>query len=100
LLGSFRAATYIHFDDPQDIPYLWLQHAEHSPWLRGLHEHIYFYGEQTHEIAEKLQSFIDHNSAQIVLNSLETMGVNADEETYGFDLATAFPAIMLSLDLS
>jgi hypothetical protein len=100
LLGSFRAATYIHFDDPQDIPYLWLQHAEHSPWMRGLHEHVYFYGEQTHEIAEKLQSFIDHNSAQIVLNSLETMGINAEEETYGFDLATAFPAIMLSLDLS
>lgn len=100
LLGSFRAATYIHFDDPQDIPYLWLQQAEHSPWMRGLHEHVYFYGEQTHEIAEKLQSFIDHNSAQIVLNSLETIGINAVEETYGFDLATAFPAIMLSLDLS
>jgi hypothetical protein len=100
LLGSFRAATYIHFDEPQDIPYLWLQHAEHSPWMRGLHEHVYFYGEQTHEIAVKLQSFIDHNSSQIVLNSLETMGINAEEETYGFDLATAFPAIMLSLDLS
>lgn len=100
ILGSFRAATYIRFDDPQDIPYLWLQHAKHSPWMRGLHEHIYFYGEQTHEVAEQLQSFIDHNSGQIVLNSLEMMGINAGEETYGFDLATAFPAIMLSLDLS
>ena len=38
ILGSFRAATYIRFDDPQDISYLWLQHAEHSPWMRGLHE--------------------------------------------------------------
>ncbi len=100
ILGSFRAATYIRFDDPQDIPYLWLQHAEHSPWMRGLHEHVYFYGEQTHEVAEQLQSFIDHNSGQIILNSLEMMGINAEEETYGFDLATAFPAIMLSLDLS
>ena len=100
ILGRFRAATYIRFDDPQDISYLWLQHAEHSPWMRGLHEHVYFYGEQTHEVAEQLQSFIDHNSGQIVLNSLEIMGINAEEETYGFDLATAFPAIMLSLDLS
>ena len=66
-------------------------------WASG---HVYFYGEHTHEIAEQLQSFIDHNSTQIVLNSLELMGVNAEEETYGFDLATAFPAILLSLDLS
>ena len=100
ILGRFRAATYIRFDDPQDISYLWLQHAEHSPWMRGLHENVYFYGEQTHEVAKQLQSFIDHNSGQIILNSLEIMGINAEEETYGFDLATAFPAIMLSLDLS
>ena len=100
ILGRFRAATYIRFDDPQDISYLWLQHAEHSPWMRGLHENVYFYGEQTHEVAKQLQSFIDHNSVQIVLNSLEIMGINTEEETYGFDLATAFPAIMLSLDPS
>ena len=62
----FRAATYIRFDDPQDISYLWLQHAEHSPWMRGLLENVYFYGEQTMKF-QQLQSFIDHNSGQIVL---------------------------------
>lgn len=99
LLGSFRAATYISYDDPEDIPYLWLQHAEHSSWLRGLHEHVYYFGEDCHEIALKLRSFIDHSSSQVVLNSLESMGVDAEEETYGFDLASAFPAIMMSLDI-
>ena len=51
ILGRFRAATYIRFDDPQDISYLWLQHAEHSPWME---QNIYF-GEQTHEIANQVR---------------------------------------------
>ena len=28
----------------------------------------------------------------------KTIGVKAEERTYGFDLAAAFPAILLSLD--
>jgi hypothetical protein len=31
------------------------------------------------------------------MNSLDSINVQANEQTYGFDLAEAFPAIMLAL---
>lgn len=99
LLGKFRAATYLQFDQPEDLPYHWLQHTAHSSWMRGLHETIYLFGHQSHEVEQALQGFWDDSSEIIRLNTLEQIGVHAEEETYGFDLAAAFPAILLSLDL-
>lgn len=98
LLGKFRAATYISFDQPEDLPYHWLQSSSHLSWMRGLHETIYLFGHQSHEIEFALQGFWDDSADIIKLNSLENIGVKAEEETYGFDLAAAFPAILLSLD--
>lgn len=98
LLGKFRAATYITFDQPEDLPYHWLQQAANSSWMRGLHESIYLFGHECHAIEQSLQGFWDSSSEIVKLNSLETIGVEAEEETYGFDLAAAFPAILLSLD--
>lgn len=98
LLGKFRAATYIKFDQAEDLPYHWLQHANHSPWIKGLHENIYLFGMDTHEVETSLQGFWDKSSEIINLNTLDEMGVVADELTYGFDLAAAFPAILTSLD--
>ena len=98
MLGKFRAATFIKFDQPEDLPYHWLQNSAHSTWMKGLHEHTYLFGQNTHEVKQALQAFWDKSSEVITLNSLKKMGVNAEEETYGFDLASAFPAILLSLD--
>ncbi|MDR9419849.1 hypothetical protein [Gracilimonas sp.] len=98
LLGKFRAATYISFDQPEDLPYHWLQQSAHSSWLKGLHETIYLFGHQSHEVEQVIQGFWDSSAEITHLNSLKTIGVEAEEETYGFDLAAAFPAILLSLD--
>jgi hypothetical protein len=99
MLGKFRAATYIKFDEPSDLPYHWLQNAIHSPWMKGLHEKIFLFGHETHETEQALHSFWDKSSEVINLNSLDEIDVFADEQTYGFDLAAAFPAILLSLDI-
>lgn len=98
LLGKFRAATYIAFDQQEDLPYHWLQHQAHNSWLKGLHETIYLFGHKSHKVEQAMQGFWDDSSEILKLNSLENIGVEADEETYGFDLAAAFPAILLSLD--
>lgn len=98
VLGKFRAATYIKFDHCEDLPYLWLQTAQHSQWIMGLHDHTYLFGKDTHEIERVLQHFWDASTKAVFLNTLDEMGVLADEITYGFDLAEAFPAILLSLD--
>ena len=98
VLGQFRAATYIKFDQIEDLPYHWLQTAQHSNWIMGLHDHTYLFGRDTHEIERVLQHFWDKSTKAIYLNTLSRMGVLADETTYGFDLAEAFPAILLCLD--
>ncbi len=98
LLGKFRAATYLRFDDITDVAYHWLQQAKHSSWMNGIYEHIFLFGHHTHETEQAMQNFWDTSSEITHLNSLETIGVEAEEETYGFDLAAAFPAILLSLD--
>lgn len=98
VLGKFRAATYIKFDQINDLPYHWLQNATHSTWMKGLHEHIYLFGRESFEVEQALTGFWDKSSTIISLNTLDQIGVYAEEQTYGFDLAAAFPAILLSLD--
>ncbi len=99
LLGKFRASTFIKFDQTEDLAYHWLQHTSHNNWMKGLHEHIFLFGHQTHEVEQTLHGLWDKSSDIVNLNSLNEIGVVAEEETYGFDLAAAFPAILLSLDL-
>ncbi len=97
ILGKLRGATFIEFDHPDDLPYLWLQQAQNLPWLQGLHEQIQVFGQNAYHIIEILQPFWDDAGTITKMDSLEKMQVQADEKTYGFDLELAFPAIMLAL---
>lgn len=99
VLGKLRAATFLQFDEVEDIPYLWMQKSAHLTWMNGLHEHIYIYGYQGYDIVEAMQGFWDKASEIQRIYALDHIGVKAEEETYGFDLACAFPAILLSLDI-
>ncbi len=66
--------------------------------MRGLHETIFMFGYKPHKVEDALQGYWDESAEVKKLDSLETIGVHAEEETYGFDVASAFPAILLSLD--
>ncbi len=97
LLGKLRAATYITFNDISDLPYLWLQHASHLHWLLGMHEQVLVYGGEAGSVTEELQAYWDDASEIIVMDSLEKMGLSAEEETFSFPLERAFPATLLSV---
>ncbi|MBN2730808.1 MAG: hypothetical protein JXR26_00130 [Balneolaceae bacterium] len=98
ILGKLRGATYITFEDPDDLPYFWLQKARELSWMQGLHEQIQVYGRQAYHFIEILQPFWDDAGTVSKMNTLDKMQVTADEDTYGFDLELAYPAIMLALD--
>ncbi len=98
ILGKLRGATYIPFDDIQDLPYLWLQHTQELNWMQGLHEEIYVYGANAFRVIEILEPFWDEAGTITKMDSLTKMQVEADEQTYGFKLEHAYPAIMLALD--
>lgn len=97
ILGKLRGATYINFDEIEDLPYLWLQRAQELSWMRGIHEEIQVYGSRAFNIIEILQPFWDDAGTIIKMDSLEKMQLEADEQTYGFGLELAYPAVMLAL---
>lgn len=99
VLGKLRGATYLKFDEPEDLPYLWLQNARQLNWMTGLHEQVYVYGVKAFRIIDILQPFWDDEASEIIkMDSLQKMKVEAEETSYGFSLACAFPAIMLALE--
>lgn len=98
ILGKLRGATYITFDDIQDLPYFWLQYTKELSWMGGLHEQIYLYGNETYHIVDILEPFWDDTGTINKMDSLDKIQVEAEEETYGFSLEKAFPAMMLALD--
>lgn len=97
ILGKLRGATYISYDEIQDLPYLWLQNAKELDWMQGLHEQIYVYGAGAYRIIDILQPFWDEAGSVTKMDTLEKMQVEAEEQTYGFNLEQAFPAMMLAL---
>lgn len=97
LLGKFRGATYIEYEDVEDLPYFWLQYTSELNWMEGLHEQILIYGSQAYHIIDILQPFWDDAAEIIKMDSLPKMEVNAEENTYGFNLELAYPAVMLAL---
>lgn len=97
LLGKLRAATYIKFDDMKDLPYLWLQQAQHLKWLNGLHEYIYIYGNKTDQLIDMLAPHWDDAAEIQLLDSLHKIGVEAPERTYNFSITKAFPAILMAV---
>ena len=98
ILGKLRGATYITYDEIQDLPYLWLQHTQQLNWMRGLHEEIYVYGRQAYRVIDILQPFWDEAGTVTKMDTLNKVKVAADEQTYGFNLEQAFPAMMLAMD--
>lgn len=99
VLGKLRGATYIRFDDAEDLPYLWLQFAENLKWMNGIHESIYVYGHNAYRIIDILNPFWDDAAVIEKMKNLDLMQVSAEEQTYGFNLELAFPAILLALEL-
>ncbi|HEX6983331.1 MAG TPA: hypothetical protein VF181_11275 [Balneolaceae bacterium] len=98
ILGKLRGAAYINFDDIEDLPYLWLQHTKELNWMEGLHEEIYVYGMKAYRLIEILQPFWDEAGTVTKMDTLDKIQIEADEQTYGFSLEQAFPAIMLALE--
>src|SRR5690625_402531 len=98
ILGKLRGATYIRFEDIQDLPYFWLQYTRELAWMRGLYEKIYVYGMNAFRIIDILEPFWDDSGVVTKMDSLSKMQIDADETSYGFNLEEAFPAMMLALD--
>lgn len=97
LLGKLRGATYIQFDDPEDLPYLWLYFANNLKWMTGLYENVYVFGTDVEHIITILRPNIDIGAHIHRFDSLNAIHVQTTEETYGFSLESAFPAILLAL---
>jgi len=100
LLGKLRAATYIKFEDIEDLPYLWLQNAHYLSWMKGLHEQIYVYGLHAGSVIDLLGPYWDQDAEINKMDALDNIQVEADDATYGFNLEHALPAILLALELS
>lgn len=96
LLGKLRGTTAIRFDTYNDLPYLWALNAQHLRWMKGIHEQVLFYGYRSVPVRDLLQPQLDMAADIVVMESLQTMGATASEETYNFDLSLAFPAVMLA----
>lgn len=96
VMGKLRAATFIRFRHIEDLSYLWLQQASNLGWMNGLHDTVCYYGTNVYKVNEVLQHVTDNQSRQLRFDSLQSMQVNAPEETYGFSLEEAFPAIILA----
>ncbi len=97
MLGKLRGATYILFDDFDDLPYLWASFSKNLKWMDGLYDEVLVYGAEATQVINELSSFWDPTAAIRKMNSLAAMQVEAEETTYGFDLEMAFPAIMMAL---
>jgi hypothetical protein len=100
ILGKLRGCTYIRFDSLSDLPYLWNLYAGKISWMNGIHEEIYLFGQYSRDVAEMLTPFWDESGTINLMNNLNNMQVQADEETYGFRLESAYPAILMSLNLN
>lgn len=99
ILGKLRGCTYIRFDSINDLPYLWNLYSGKISWMNGIHEEIYLFGQYSRDVAEMLTPFLDESGTINLMNNLNIMQVQADEETYGFRLESAYPAILMSLNL-
>lgn len=99
ILGKLRGCTFLHYENASDLPYLWTLYAAKLPWMNGIHEEIYVFGHHSRIVSDSLTPYWDDSGRINIMNSLLAMGVHAREKTYGFPLESAFPAIMMSLNL-
>lgn len=99
ILGKLRGCTYLRYENPSDLPYLWVLYSDKLSWMNGIHENIYVFGHQSQIISDILTPYWDDSGMIHTMKTLKSMSVNAGEKTYGFPLESAFPAIMMSLNL-
>jgi len=99
LFGKLRGSTYFQYDSITDIPFLWKYHSRHLSWMDGIHDQILAYGNQAQKLLDIHSSIWFDTDEVVLMNTLNKMNVEADEETYSFDLENAFPAIIQSLNL-
>lgn len=99
ILGKLRGATYLEFETLSDLPYLWSLYSEKLSWMSGIHDDIYVYGSFGKKTSEIMQAYWYEHGTLHILDSLTKMHVFASEKTYGFRLESAFPAIIMSLNL-
>lgn len=97
IMGSMRGCTYFEYEDPEDLPYLWSLYASYTPWMNGIHDKIFAFGLYAKKATEQLASYWSQHGDLIFPDSLTATNVQAEEETYGFPLESAYPAIILSL---
>lgn len=98
ILGKLRGGTVIRFENRTDLPYLWSLYSSKHQWMSGIHEQVYVFGQFARETSEILTPFWDDTGEVLLMNTLEQIRAAAPEETYGFRLESAFPAVMLSLN--
>ncbi|TVQ67288.1 MAG: hypothetical protein EA360_02605 [Balneolaceae bacterium] len=99
ILGKLRGCTFFEYDQISDLPYLWNLYAGRLGWLQGIHDENIVFGSHAREASEHLQAYwFDHGNIRYP-DSLAAMQVSAAEKTYGFPLESAFPAILMSLNL-
>lgn len=98
LLGKLRGATVLSYDNSNDLPYFWKLYSSLNTWMSGIHEQIYFYGQNAAKIRDILTPYWDRSGEYIIMNSLHKMQISAPEKTYGFPLERAFPSILLSMN--
>lgn len=99
ILGKLRGCTFIRYENTSDLPYLWTLYADKLPWMQGIHEEIHVFGLHSRAVADILTPYWDDSGEIKLMSTLQSMGVDAAEKTYGFPLESAFPAIMMSLNL-
>ncbi len=99
ILGKLRGCTFLKYDTPADLPYLWTLYSNKLSWMQGIHDEIHVYGHYSRVVAEALTPYWDDSGEIQIMSSLDLMQVDADEKTYGFPLESVFPAIMMSLNL-
>lgn len=99
VLGKLRSCTYFRYDYVKDLPYLWNLYAANMPWLSGIHDNIFIFGHSAQKASEQLTPYWHDHGTLTFLNSLDAMQVTATEKTYGFPLESAYPAILMSLNL-
>lgn len=98
ILGKLRGCTFFEYDQISDLPYLWNLYASRLNWLQGMHDENILFGARARETAEHLKAYwFDHGTIRQT-DTLASMNVSAAEKTYGFQLESAFPAILMSLN--
>ncbi len=99
ILGKLRGATHVQFSHPGDLPYLWLHHAQHLHWMRGIHDQVLVFGHNASDSAAFLKPYTDQAVEVVTVNSPEKMGIEVADKTYGFDVSQAWPAVLAALEV-